>query len=46
MGYSQSLTSIGKGLGISRERARQLEDKALKELRDRQGELKLEGLAA
>ena len=45
-GYSQSMTSIGKGLGISRERARQLEDKALKELRERQGELKLEGLAA
>ena len=45
-GYPQSLTSIGKGLGISRERARQLEDKALKELRERQGELKLEGLAA
>jgi RNA polymerase primary sigma factor len=45
-GHPQSLTSIGKNLGVSRERARQLEGKALKELRERQGELKLEGLVA
>ena len=45
-GHPQSLTTIGKRLGISRERARQLEGKALKELRERQGELKLEGLVA
>ena len=45
-GHPQSLTTIGKSLGVSRERARQLEGKALKELRERQGELKLEGLVA
>lgn len=45
-GNPQSLTTIGKGLGVSRERARQLERKALKELRERQGELRLEGLVA
>ena len=45
-GRPQSLTTIGKSLGVSRERARQLEGKALKELRERQGELRLEGLVA
>ena len=45
-GRPQSLTTIGKSLGDSRERARQLEGKALKELRERQGELRLEGLVA
>ena len=45
-GPPQSLTTIGKSLGVSRERARQLEGKALKDLRERQGELRLEGLAA
>ena len=45
-GHPQSLTTIGKSLGVSRERARQLEGKALKELRERQGELRLEGLVA
>jgi RNA polymerase primary sigma factor len=45
-GHPQTLTTIGKSLGVSRERARQLEVKALKELRERQGELKLEGLVA
>lgn len=41
-----SLAAIGKGLGISRERVRQLEGAALKELRERREELSLEGLAA
>ncbi len=45
-GHPQSLTTIGKSLGVSRERARQLEVKALKELRERQEELRLEGLVA
>jgi RNA polymerase primary sigma factor len=45
-GDPQSLTAIGESLGVSRERARQLEGKALKELRERRGELGLEGLAA
>lgn len=45
-GHPRSLTTIGKDLGISRERARQLEGKALKVLRERQRELRLEGLAA
>jgi RNA polymerase primary sigma factor len=45
-GNPQSLTAIGKNLGISRERTRQLESKALKELRERRGELGLEGLVA
>jgi RNA polymerase primary sigma factor len=45
-GHSQSLTTIGKSLGVSRERARQLEGKALKELHERRRELKLEGLVA
>jgi RNA polymerase primary sigma factor len=44
--HPQSLATIGKRLGVSRERARQLEGKALKELRERQGELRLEGLVA
>ncbi len=42
----QSLTTIGRSLGVSRERARQLEGKALKELRERRRELGLEGLVA
>jgi RNA polymerase primary sigma factor len=42
----RSLTIIGRSLGVSRERARQLEGKALKELRERRGELGLEGLVA
>jgi RNA polymerase primary sigma factor len=42
----RSLTAIGKDLGISRERARQLEGVALRELRDHRRELGLEGLAA
>jgi len=45
-GNPQSLTTIGKSLGVSRERVRQLEGKALKKLRERRGELGLEGLAA
>ena len=45
-GHPQSLASIGKGLGVSRERARQLEGAALRELRERRDELGLEGLAA
>jgi RNA polymerase primary sigma factor len=45
-GNPRSLTAIGESLGVSRERARQLEGKALKELRERRGELGLEGLAA
>ena len=45
-GYPQSLTTLGKSLGVSRERARQLEGKAIKELRESQGKLRLEGLAA
>jgi RNA polymerase primary sigma factor len=45
-GRPQSLSTLGKSLGISRERARQLEGKALKELRERQRELRLEGLVA
>jgi RNA polymerase primary sigma factor len=45
-GHPQSLTTIGESLGVSRERVRQLEGKALKELRERRGELGLEGLAA
>ncbi len=44
--HPRSLTTIGKSLGVSRERARQLEGKGLKELRERQGELRLEGLVA
>jgi RNA polymerase primary sigma factor len=42
----QSLTTIGRSLGVSRERTRQLEGKALKELRERRRELGLEGLVA
>ena len=42
----RSLTAIGKDLGVSRERARQLEGAALRELRDYRRELGLEGLAA
>ncbi len=42
----RSLTAIGKDLGVSRERARQLEGAALRELRDHRGEWGLEGLAA
>ncbi len=45
-GPLQSLVSIGKGLGVSRERARQLEGAALRELREHRDELRLEGLAA
>jgi RNA polymerase primary sigma factor len=45
-GDPQSLTAIGRSLGVSRERARQLEGKALKELCERRGELGLEGLVA
>lgn len=45
-GNPQSLTALGQSLGVSRERARQLEGKALKKLRERRGELGLEGLAA
>jgi RNA polymerase primary sigma factor len=45
-GDPQSLTALGERLGVSRERARQLEGKALKELRERRVELGLEGLAA
>jgi RNA polymerase primary sigma factor len=45
-GPPQSLATIGKNLGVSRERARQLEGKALEELRERQEELRLEGLVA
>lgn len=45
-GHPRTLTIIGKDLGVSRERARQLEGKALKVLRERQRELGLEGLAA
>jgi len=42
----RSLMAIGKDLGVSRERARQLEGAALRELRDRRREWGLEGLAA
>ncbi len=42
----RSLASIGKDLGVSRERARQLEGAALRELRDHRREWGLEGLAA
>jgi RNA polymerase primary sigma factor len=45
-GEPRSLTAIGKDLGISRERARQLEGAALKELRDYRSEWGLEDLAA
>lgn len=45
-GQPRSLVAIGKNLGVSRERARQLEGAALRELRERQEELRLEGLAA
>jgi RNA polymerase primary sigma factor len=45
-GEPRTLTDIGKSLGISRERARQLHDAAVKKLRGRRGELGLEGLAA
>lgn len=45
-GESRSLTAIGKDLGTSRERARQLEGAALKELRDHRREWGLEGLTA
>ena len=42
----RSLTAISKDLGVSRERARQLEGAALKKLRDHRREWGLEGLAA
>ncbi len=45
-GQPRSLAAIGKGLGVSRERVRQLEGVALRELRERRRELGLEGLAA
>lgn len=45
-GRPESLTAIGRDLGVSRERARQLESAALEELRRRGRELGLDGLAA
>ena len=45
-GEPATLTEIGRSLGISRERARQIEGAALKRLRKRSGELGLKGLAA
>ena len=42
----RTLTAIAEDLGVSRERARQLEGAALRELRDHQREWGLEGLAA
>lgn len=45
-GEPRTLTAVGRELGVSRERARQLEGKALAELRDRQEQLGLTGLAA
>jgi HSP20 family molecular chaperone IbpA len=45
-GERKTLAGVGKTLGISRERARQLENAALSELRERRRELGLEGLAA
>jgi RNA polymerase primary sigma factor len=45
-GHPRSLAAVGKALGVSRERARQLEGAALSELRERRRELGLEGLAA
>jgi DNA-directed RNA polymerase sigma subunit (sigma70/sigma32) len=45
-GRPRSLAAVGETLGVSRERARQLENAALSELRERQRELELEGLAA
>jgi RNA polymerase primary sigma factor len=45
-GHPRSLAAVGKDLGVSRERARQLESAALSELRERRRELGLEGLAA
>jgi RNA polymerase primary sigma factor len=45
-GDPQSLTTIGKAFGVSRERVQQLESTALKELWEHRKELRLEGLAA
>ncbi len=45
-GWPRSLAGVGETLGVSRERARQLENAALSELRERRRELGLEGLAA
>jgi len=45
-GEPRTLTDIGKALGVSRERARQLHEAAVKKLRGKRGELGLEGLAA
>jgi RNA polymerase primary sigma factor len=45
-GLPRSLAAVGEALGVSRERARQLESAALGELRERRRELGLEGLAA
>ncbi len=45
-GEHRTLSVVGKELGVSRERARQLENEALAELRDRQEQLGLAGLAA
>jgi RNA polymerase primary sigma factor len=45
-GRPRSLAAVGEILGVSRERARQLENAALSELRQRQRELGLERLAA
>jgi RNA polymerase primary sigma factor len=42
----RSLMAIGKDLGVSRERVRQLEGTALRELRDHRRDWGLEGLAA
>jgi DNA-directed RNA polymerase sigma subunit (sigma70/sigma32) len=44
--HPRSLAAVGKDLGVSRERARQLESAALSELRERWRELGLAGLAA
>ncbi len=45
-GQPRSLATVGEALGVSRERARQLENEALSELRERRRELGLEGLVA
>jgi RNA polymerase primary sigma factor len=45
-GQPRSLVAIGKNLGVSRERARQLEGAALREVHERREELRLEGLVA
>lgn len=45
-GPSRNLVEVGRRLGVSRERARQLESSALRALHGRRKELGLEGLAA